>query len=68
MGGVIVKCIFSPEIDCPSFEAQKELGYEPNLKEIQEKACPQCPNGPNRFKENRGAIRHNVPSRGNYIF
>jgi len=64
-----MKCMFYPEIDCPSsYAAQKELGYEPNLKEIQEKACPQCPNGPNRFKENRGALRHNVSSLGNYIF
>ena len=47
----MVKCIFSPEIDCPSYEAQKELGYEPNLNEIQEKACPQCPNGPNSSKK-----------------
>ena len=64
----MVKCIFSPEIDCPSSEAQKELGYEPNPKEIQEKACPQCPNGLNSLKKNRGTIRQNVPSHGNYIF
>lgn len=63
-----MECFFNPEIDCPSFEAQKELGYEPNLKEIQEKACPQCPNGPNSLKKNRGHIRQNVPSLGNYIF
>jgi len=63
-----VKCIFSPEIDCPSYAAQKELGYEPNLNEILEKACPQCPNGPTNFKENRGTLRQNVPSLGNYIF
>jgi hypothetical protein len=60
-----VKCIFNPEIDCPSFEAQKGLGYEPNLKEIQEKACPQCPNS---FKNNRDPTSQNVPSLGNYIF
>ena len=46
-----MKCIFSPEIDCPSYAAQKELGYEPNLNEILEKACPQCPNGPTNFKK-----------------
>ena len=68
IGGAWVKCMFYPEIDCPSYEAQKELGYEPNPKEIRERACPQCPNGPNMFKENRGALRKNVPSLGNYIF
>lgn len=61
-------CIFNPKIICPSYAAQIELGYEPNPKEILEKACPQCPNGPNRFKRNRGPIRQNVPSLGNYIF
>ena len=24
-----MKCMFYPEIDCPSYAAQKELGYEP---------------------------------------
>ena len=68
IGGTWVKCFFNPEIDCPSHEAQKELGYEPNLKEIQEKACPQCPNGLNSFKKNRSSIGQNVQSLGNYIF
>ena len=63
-----MKCMFYPEIDCPSYAAQKELGYEPNPKEIRERACPQCPNGPNMFKKNRGTIRKNVSSLGNYIF
>ena len=63
-----MKCMFYPEIDCPSYAAQKELGYKPNLQEIKDRACPQCPSGPNRFKENRGAIRKNVSSLGNYIF
>ena len=63
-----MRCSFNPKIDCPSYEAQKELGYEPNLKEIQEKACPQCPIKLNNFKKNRENIRQNVPSLGNYIF
>ena len=46
-----MKCMFNLEIDCPSYSAQKELGYEPNPKEIQEKACPQCPNNPKRLKK-----------------
>ena len=24
-----MNCIFNPKIDCPSYAAQKELGYEP---------------------------------------
>ncbi len=60
-----MKCIFYPEIDCPSYAAQKELGYEPNPKEIQEKACPQCPYS---LKNIRDPIRQNVQSLGNYIF
>ncbi|MEJ2241025.1 MAG: hypothetical protein P8Y18_02640 [Candidatus Bathyarchaeota archaeon] len=60
-----MQCIFNHEIDCPSYIAQKELGYEPNLKEIREKFCPQCPNGPN--SNNREVIHHIIPSRGNYI-
>jgi len=52
----------------PSYVAQKELGYNPNPSEIQEKACPQCPNGINSFKKNRDAIRQYVQSIGNYIF
>ena len=63
-----MRCIFNPEIDCPSYNAQKELGYEPNLKEIREKFCPQCPNGPNSFNKNKEIIQHIIPSRGNYIF
>ena len=68
IGGAWVKCFFNFEIDCPSYLAQKELGYEPNLKEIQEKTCPQCPKGPTVLKKNRENIRQNVPSLGNYIF
>ena len=63
-----MNCIFNPEIVCPIYAAQKELGYEPSQKEIREKACPQCPNGPNSFKKNRGSIHEIVPSLGNYIF
>jgi hypothetical protein len=63
-----LNCIFNPEIVCPIYAAQKELGYEPNQKEIREKACPQCPNGPNNFKKNEDSIRQIVPSHGNYIF
>ena len=46
-----MKCMFNLEIYCPSYAAQKELGYEPNQNEIQEKACPQCPNSPKRLEE-----------------
>jgi len=67
-GKIELDCIFNPTIDCPSYAAQKELGYEPNLNEILEKACPQCPNGPNNFKKKRETRHQNVPSRGNYIF
>ena len=59
-GGTNMKCMFYPEIDCPSYLAQKELGYEPNPNEIQKKACPQCPYGPNSFKRNRGDIHQNI--------
>jgi hypothetical protein len=38
-----VKCIFDSKVVCSKYEAQKELGYQPNLQEIQEKECPQCP-------------------------
>jgi hypothetical protein len=55
-----MKCIFYPTIDCPSYLAQKELGYEPNPNEIKNKSCPQCPNGPNSFKRNRGDIHQNI--------
>jgi hypothetical protein len=63
-----LNCIFNSEIVCPSYAAQKDLGYEPNPKEIREKACPQCPNGPNSLKENNDSTHQNVPSLGNYIF
>jgi hypothetical protein len=63
-----VQCLFNPRVDCPSFEAQKELGYKPNLKEIQLQACPQCPNGPSSLNGNNVHLRQKVPSRGNYIF
>ena len=63
-----MKCIFNPQVDCPIYEAQKELGWIPNLQEIQDKECPQCPNGPNSFKRNRGHMRPIVPSLGSYIF
>ena len=54
-------CIFNPTIDCPSYAAQKELGYEPNLNEILEKACPQCPNGPTNFKKIEGPFAKMSP-------
>ena len=57
-----MKCMFYPEIDCPSYVAQKELGYKPNLQEIKDRACPQCPNGPNSLKTNRGYIQQNTLS------
>ena len=63
-----MKCFFNPNIDCPSFEAQKDLEYAPNLNEIRDKACPQCPNGPYALKRNRGPIHQNIKSLGNYIF
>lgn len=66
--GIKMQCIFNHEIDCPSYIAQKELGYEPNLKEIREKFCPQCPNSPNNNIRKREVIQHIIPSRGNYIF
>ena len=62
-----MKCIFNSGIVCPFYEAQKELGYEPNLQEIQDKECPQCPNGPNSFNKNRVNIHQVIPSQGNYI-
>ena len=51
IGGAKMKCMFNMEIDCPSYSAQKELGYEPNLNEIREKSCPQCPNNPKRLEK-----------------
>lgn len=62
-----MQCIFNPKIDCPSYTAQEELGCKPNLKEIREKFCPQCPNGPNSFEKNRKIINQIIPSLGNYI-
>jgi len=62
-----MKCFFNLEIECPSFEAQNNLGYKPNLQEIRDKSCPQCPNGPYGLKRNRGPIQQNMPSLGNYI-
>jgi len=65
--GICVKCIFNPSIVCPFFEAQKELGYTPNIQEIQEKECPQCPHRINSVKTNQVDIKPVIPSQGNYI-
>ena len=63
-----MKCIFNSTVDCQIYEAQKELGYKPNLQEIQNVECPQCPYGPNGAKPNRVNIRPVIPSHGNYIY
>jgi hypothetical protein len=63
-----MECFLNSKIDCPSFEAQKGLGYTPKLKEIRKKICPQCPNGPYGLKRNRGPIQQYIPFHGNYIF
>lgn len=62
-----MRCIFNSSIVCPIFEAQKELGYTPNLQEIQERECPQCPHGINNLKTNQIDIKEVIPSHGNYI-
>ena len=62
-----MKCIFNSTKVCPKYEAQKELGYEPNLKEIQDKECPQCPYGPYSSAKNRGNLKPIITSHGNYI-
>jgi hypothetical protein len=62
-----MKCIFNSSIVCPIYEAQKELGYTPNLQEIQDKECPQCPYGPNTLKKNRVNIKPFMPSLGRYL-
>ena len=49
------------------FEAQKELGYTPNLQEIRDKECPQCPHGIDSWKTNQTDLRQVIPSHGNYI-
>ena len=62
-----MKCIFNPGVVCPFYEAHRELGYKPNLREIQDKECPQCPNGPNSFRRDRRKIQPLVQSLGEYI-
>jgi len=62
-----VKCIFNSSIVCPIFEAQKELGYTPNVQEIRDKECPQCPHGIYGSTTNQTDLRQVIPSHGNYI-
>jgi hypothetical protein len=42
------------------------LGYEPNLQEIQDKECPQCPYGPNSSKTNRENLKLSNTYHGNF--
>ena len=65
--GICVRCFFNSLIVCPMCEAQKELGYTPNLQEIRDKECPQCPYGPNSIKRNQVNTEPVIPSHGNYI-
>lgn len=43
--------MFNPDIECPTYAAQKELGYDPHPNQILEEACPLCPHRPKRLEK-----------------